>query len=295
MSGATSAVDGPRPFRWDSGGLSLHAAVWGPDGAPVVVLHHGWLDQCRSWDAVARRLASQFRVVAVDARGHGDSEWVGAGGTYYFPDYLLDLHRLLDALGAREPVALVGHSMGGSVVGYFAGAWPERVRRVALLEGFGPPVEPPDVFPARLRGFVSTVETAMATRGTDGDGVMASLDEAVRRLRRADPLLMPEVALHMAQHATRPAPGGVAWKADPLHKARSGGAFVLEHAVALWRRIACPALSLDGEKTAFRWPDLAERRAAVAGLDHRVIPGAGHNLHVHAPGAVAEALLAFLA
>ncbi len=279
----------PRPFCWDSGGLSLHAAEWGEPAAPLVVLHHGWLDQCRSWDAVAAPLSQRFRVVVPDARGHGDSEWVGAGGTYYFPDYLLDLHRLLDALGAEKPVALVGHSMGGSVVGYFAGAFPARVSHLALLEGFGPPTEPPDLFPARLAGFVKTVEAARRE-----PEVMASLEDAVRRLRRADSLLTEPVAAHMALHATRPVPGGIAWKADPLHKARSGGAFVLEHAMALWRRIECPVLSLDGERTAFRWPDLPDRRAAVRGLQHHVVPGAGHNLHAHAPSAVVAHLLGFL-
>lgn len=278
-------------FTWDSSGLTLNATVWGAADAPLVVLHHGWLDHGRSWDPVARRLAQRLRVVVPDARGHGDSEWVGAGGSYYFPDYVLDLHRLLDALGATEPVALVGHSMGGSVVGYFAGAFPARVRRLALVEGFGPPAEDARVFPARLVGFVRTTDEALKARGNE---VMPSTAEATRRLRRADPLLSEETAARLAEHATRPAPGGVAWKADPLHKARSGGAFVLDHAMALWANVQCPVLSLDGEKTAFRWPDLPARRAAVKQLEHRVVPGAGHNVHLHAPDALAEALLAFL-
>ena len=62
-----------------SAGLRLHYVTWGE--GPLVVVHHGFLDHCRSWDRVALALASRWRVVVLDARGHGDSGWIGVGGT----------------------------------------------------------------------------------------------------------------------------------------------------------------------------------------------------------------------
>ena len=281
----------PTHRSWQSAGLTLHYVAWGDPAAPLVVIHHGWLDQSRSWDPIAARLSERYRVVVVDARGHGDSEWVGLGASYYFPDYLLDLHHLLDTLGATGPVRLVGHSMGGSVMAYFAGAFPERVSHLVLCEGFGPPAEGTDVAIARLQGFVSTTSAAYSSRAPE---VMDSLEQAVRRLRRADSLLPEETARRVAPHATRPVPGGLAWKYDPLHRARIGTAFHVETAIALWQRITAPVLALDGAKSAFQWPDLPARRAAIPTLERRVLPNSGHNLHVHEPDAVADAILAHL-
>src|SRR5258708_16805987 len=55
-------------------GIRLHAEVFGPDGAPTIVLAHGWLCALDFWHYQLRDLAGEFRVVAYDQRGHGRSE-----------------------------------------------------------------------------------------------------------------------------------------------------------------------------------------------------------------------------
>jgi pimeloyl-ACP methyl ester carboxylesterase len=309
----TSLPDGfdvllsPTQRSWRSAGLTLRYRLYdrggGPDAVrPVVILHHGWLDQGASWGPIADRLARDFRVVVPDARGHGDSDWVGPGGAYWFPDYLLDLHNLVlalrsDGLLGAEPVDLIGHSMGGSVAAYFAGTFPEDVRRLVLIEGLGPPSEGPGLVAARLHGFVSTTRAAWwrrdrvhagTSRADSGEvsrgDVMSGLEDAARRLMQADRLLAPPVARWLAGHATRPAPGGVGWvwKSDPLHKARSGMPFVIDHARELWSRIAAPTLVIDAGR-GFPAPDRAERLALIR--DHRAVtlPHVGHNVHLHDP------------
>ena len=67
--------------------LRLHYVDWGNDGAPPLILVHGGLDHCRSWDWVARRLSPRWHVIAPDLRGHGDSETprnfnIAPGGEY---------------------------------------------------------------------------------------------------------------------------------------------------------------------------------------------------------------------
>ena len=76
-------------------------------------------------------------IVAPDCRGHGDSGWVGDGGYYHFPDYVLDLDSVIQALGVQS-IKLIGHSMGGTISLLYTGAFPERVIKLALIEGVGP-------------------------------------------------------------------------------------------------------------------------------------------------------------
>jgi len=297
----------PERRTWRSAGLKLHYRLYhrrGVDDAfrPLVILHHGWLDQGASWGPVADRLARDFRVVVPDARGHGDSDWVGPGGAYWFPDYLLDLHNLVDSLRSEgihgdEPVDLIGHSMGGSVAAYYAGTFPEDVRRLVLIEGLGPPNEGPGLIAARLHGFVSSTRAAWSKRQRQSTGglapeggesqradVLPGLDDAARRLMQADRLLAAPVAKWLAGHATRPAPDGQGWvwKSDPLHKARSGMPFVIDHARELWSRITAPTLVVDAGR-GFPTPDRAERLAQIR--DHRAVtlPHVGHNVHLHDP------------
>ncbi len=82
----------PRHQIVDSQGLAIHYLEWGePFGTPIVLVH-GFLDQAHSWKFFAteleKRARQPVRIIAPDCRGHGDSDWVGAGGYYHFPDYL---------------------------------------------------------------------------------------------------------------------------------------------------------------------------------------------------------------
>ena len=108
-------------------GLNVHLLEWG-SGDHTVVLVHGFLDLAWGWAEVAATLAERYHIIAIDQRGHGDSDWIGAGGYYHFFDYVADLEALCDAL-ALPVIDLVGHSMGGMICGYFAGTRPARVRR----------------------------------------------------------------------------------------------------------------------------------------------------------------------
>ena len=115
-------------------GLRTHVRHWGREGAPIIFMVHGWMDVGASFQFVADNLQGDWHVIAPDWRGFGLSERI-SGDTYYFPDYLGDLDAMLDHYSPREPVNLLGHSMGGNVVGLYAGVRPERVRRLINLEG----------------------------------------------------------------------------------------------------------------------------------------------------------------
>jgi pimeloyl-ACP methyl ester carboxylesterase len=120
-------------------GLRLAYRAWGDDGAdrlPLVLLH-GLTGHGDDWDRMAVRLARHRRVIALDARGHGGSEW-SADAAYAGDAHFADVATALDALGV-ERCALAGYSMGGGVAILTAGALPERVERLIVVDAYPAP------------------------------------------------------------------------------------------------------------------------------------------------------------
>jgi pimeloyl-ACP methyl ester carboxylesterase len=254
------------------------------------VLVHGFTDLAYAWRGVAERLATRGHVIAPDLRGHGDSEWIGAGGYYHFLDYVADLDDVIRQR-ARPRVVLVGHSMGGSVASYHAGTRPERIAALALIEGLGPPDMAGSEGPSRTAMWI---DSWGAARGKVRP--MPSLEDAVRRLRRADDLLDETLARELAEAGTRSVPGGLVWKHDPLHATMGPYAYRVDVARRYWERVTCPVLCIDGARSKLNLSDdeRATRRACFANVRHLVIEGAGHGVHRHQPARLAEAILAFV-
>ncbi|MEO8700640.1 MAG: alpha/beta hydrolase [Kofleriaceae bacterium] len=252
------------------------------------MLVHGFTDLAFGWSEVAPRLAEHGHVIAPDLRGHGDSDWIGPGGYYYFFDYIADLDDVIRQL-ARPRVVLVGHSMGGSVCGYYAGVRPERLAALALLEGLGPPDMADAAGPSRTAAWIDSWRGARAR-----SKVMATLDDAANKLRRNDELLDADLARRLAEAGTRPVDGGFTWKHDPLHVTFGPYPYRLDLAKRHWEKVTCPVLCVDGAQSKLNLPEAerAARRATFANVSHLVIDGAGHALQRHQPARLAEAILA---
>jgi 3-oxoadipate enol-lactonase len=130
-----------------SGGIRIQCQLSGHLGAPNMVLLHALGEQATSWNSVTPRLAPLFRVVNLDLRGHGGSDWPG---TYSFELMRDDVIAVLDALGLHD-VVLVGHSMGGTVAYLVAQAQPERIKRL-IIEDAPPPFPRTRPVPERPEG-----------------------------------------------------------------------------------------------------------------------------------------------
>jgi pimeloyl-ACP methyl ester carboxylesterase len=117
------------------GALRLHYQEWGEPSAPgAIVLVHGVGSSCHIWDLTGPLLAERGRrVVALDQRGHGESDQPDGG--YDFPSVVADLAGFADALGIGEATVMVGHSWGASVVLHYGVAHPDRTAGVVLVDG----------------------------------------------------------------------------------------------------------------------------------------------------------------
>lgn len=274
-------------------GLELHVTRFIDDSATArgttVLLLHGFLDRGATWDDVARPLAGAgYEVLAPDLRGFGESEPVGRGGYYHFPDYVADVDALVRDL-APERLCVVGHSMGGTVASLFAGARPERVDRLVLVEGVGPPSMPPDQGMHRTRQWLVDLERARAPRP------MGSLDEAVRRLAANHPKVPRHILERRASQLTRATEAGLAWAHDPRHRTTSPIPFSAAVLEGFLREIRCPVLAVGGGEDGFHPEDENARLACLTDVRRLDLPEAGHMVHWTEPERLASALVEFFA
>lgn len=268
----------PREGFVDTGDVRLHYVDWGSDEQPPVLLLHGGSAHARWWDFVVPRLARQYRCVALDLRGHGDSSWP-TSLDYRLEAHAADVSAVVDALDLHD-IAVVGHSFGGFVsMAYAPGAGP-RLSALVIVDSRAHINE-------RSARFLQALRKMPHPR-------YATPAEAVRRFRllpaahNAD----PEVLAHVVRHGlTQTAEGTWTLKFD--RRAMSGTpAQDLSSALAAVR---CPILVIRGERSEIVSPAaLAEFQTANPGAVTAEIAGAHHHVMLDQPQALAEVIGAFL-
>ena len=114
------------------GALTFRARSAGDDGAPIVLLLHGFPQTSLCWTAQIVALAeSGYRAIAVDQRGYSPGARPEDPSAYAMPDLIGDVLGMIDVLGV-DSVDLVGHDFGGSVAWGVAGHHPDRVRTLSI-------------------------------------------------------------------------------------------------------------------------------------------------------------------
>ena len=160
----------------DINGLEFHVRDWGGSGPPIVMLH-GLASTCQMWEQAAPILVSDYRVIAMDQRGHGHSAKPDHG--YDFSSVGNDLMGLIEAKGLEQPI-VVGHSWGGDVALEFAVAHPGVARGICLIDGGM-------IEPSVRYGSLADAREQMAPPIFTG----VTLDQFVERIRtRRDPAVM---------------------------------------------------------------------------------------------------------
>jgi esterase len=129
--------------------LRFHLLEWGEPDAPPIVLLHGGHQSAHSWDLVSLHLAQRYHVLALDQRGHGDSEWA-RDVSYTNHEMSLDGEAFIGAMGLQRPL-LMGHSMGGRNAMLLTRRNPTLLRALVIVD-VGPEVS--DRGRAVIAGFV---------------------------------------------------------------------------------------------------------------------------------------------
>ncbi len=276
-------------------GLPIHYLEWGtPTGEPLVLVH-GFLDHARSWEPfvgfLQQKIDPRLWIVAIDCRGHGDSGWVGAGGYYHFPDYVLDLDCVVRALRLNR-FKLVGHSMGGTIAFLYAGTFPQRVTRLVLIEGLGPVGMNFSDAPTRMQKWIGEIHE----RGRNHFHQYSSVEAGARQLQKTNARLNDDLAVELAREGMKQNSSGKwTWKFDPLHRTTAPQPFYSFQAIEFLRRIDCPVLIVEGKEShQTQRPDKQARLDVLRDKRLVQVGHAGHMVHQDNPEALADLLADFL-
>lgn len=276
-----------------SQGLKLHYLDWGNLGAPILIFLHGMHDHARSWDQVARAMRDDWHVIAPDLRGHGDSEW-SPDGAYLTPYYFADFERLVATLGS-DTVTIVAHSLGGNPATRFAALYPERVRKLVLVDAMGPTA--PAIERWNEQGIVNRMREWLEKRRELAGRPprrLASIDEAVARMAKANKHLSEELVHHLAIHGVRQHADGYGWKYDPLAGVFAPEDFAVDLA-EYWREITAPTLICWGPESWTTNPAADGRAAHFRNHQNLAFEKAGHWIHHDQTEKFVAALKEFLA
>jgi pimeloyl-ACP methyl ester carboxylesterase len=269
----------PRDRMGVVNGIRLHWLEWGDPDLPAIVFLHGGNLTAHTWDLVCLSLADRYHCLAVDLRGHGDSEWP-ADADYRIASYSDDVRAFLSEL--KAPAVLVGMSLGG-LAALITAAGTELAGLV--LVDIGP--EPRREGTKDIRAFArSSAEPA-------------PFEDYVQRSVRFNPLRQPELLRRSLLHNLRRLPDGLwVWKWDPrrITEARLDRASETPGLWAAAAAVTVPALVLRGAKSTVFLDEDAERLVEVIPTARSLtVADAGHSIQGDNPAGFVAAIEPFLA
>jgi pimeloyl-ACP methyl ester carboxylesterase len=214
--------------------IELAAHLYGPeDGQPVIALH-GWLDNAASFSRLAPKL-SGVRILALDFAGHGHSAHRAAGAGYQLWDYALDVLLVAEQMGWSR-FSLLGHSMGAIVSILLAGAMPQRIARLALIDGLIPYLGDAAGSPRKL-GEALQAQLDLPNKRKP---VYEKVEQAVAARMKGVGAVSREAAERLAQRGLMPVPGGFTWRTDARLTLPSPLRFTRAHSEAFLAAVQCP-------------------------------------------------------
>ena len=254
-------------------GISMHVRASGRPRAPVVILHHPLATNLTIWDELTTALEGRYRVIRMDARGHGQTE--APPGAYTFDTLTADVVGLMDHLEI-EKAHFLGLSMGGMIGQYLGLQYPDRFYSLCLCATTS--AVPPEAVPLwdqRIRAIADSGTTRTLVEGQlprwVTPPVLATRPELVARLRR-----MIE---------TTPALGYAGW----CHAIRN------LNLTARLREITLPTHIIVGDRDPATPPAASEAiHREITGSTLAIIPGVSHMLHLEDPSAFYAQVLPFL-
>ncbi|MAB53623.1 MULTISPECIES: alpha/beta hydrolase [unclassified Marinobacter] len=270
-----------REINWSLKHIDLAGLHWPAATAsetwPVLMIH-GWLDNALSFARLAPALAGNRDVYSLDMAGHGRSGHRPEGQGYQLMDYVADLAELVETHFKDSPkgqIDLVGHSLGGIVSVLYAAGFPERVRRLVMIDSIGPISRKPDEVIDQMRKSIIKRMTG------SGKAVVYPDIELAAKAREGGMIpLSPEAARMLVTRGMKSSGDGFVWQTDP--RLRHPSMIMMDEAqvTACLKKVVTPTRFLRATQglLASR-PELDSRLDAIANLDVVAVPG-GHHCHL---------------
>jgi pimeloyl-ACP methyl ester carboxylesterase len=261
-------------------GLSLHALEWTRPGAPGLCFLHGGSAHSHWFDHVVTPFVERYHVLALDQRGHGESQWPRPPA-YATEDFVADLLGVMDAMGWRRMTG-VGHSMGGANAIALSAWHPERVDKLVIVDSR------PSIPAERLGVMHERGARALRTprRHPTVDSAVASF-----RLLPRETVADPALLAHVARAGIVRREGGFSFRFDPSANGSRRPHDLWPHL----SKITAPTLLLRAALSPVLTADMAEAmRAAIPNVRFVEIPGAYHHVTLDQPSAFVAAVSPFL-
>lgn len=265
-------------------GMRFHYLEWGSAANPPMLLLHGFAQTCHSWDFVALGFSDDYRVIVLDQRGHGDSDWA-ADGDYSPETQQNDISAIVSEIGL-EKFTLMGLSMGGRNSFTYAANNPDRVRALVIVDA-GP--QNMQQGTQNIRNFVQQ------------DDELDSVDAFVERVLKYNPRRAPEQIRGSIMHNLKQLPNGKwTWKYDKrLRRPGRRMGSDPETEKRLWgylEALQCPTLLVRGGASDIIAMDTADKmHAVIPNSQLATIEGAGHLVMGDSPAGFQRAVTEFLA
>jgi pimeloyl-ACP methyl ester carboxylesterase len=263
-------------------GMRFHYLDWGTAGLPPALFLHGGGLNVHTWDLVCATLKTERHCLALDQRGHGDSEWSPVMD-YATESHADDLGAFVDHLGLDRFV-LVGMSLGGANALAWAGTQSRRLAGLVLVD-VGP--ETRAAGRAKIQAFTS--------EATPLDSVEDFVNRALAFNPRRDAALLRRSLLHNLRQTPD---GKWMWKYDQRHRGRMDPAASERRRELLWSavaRVKCPTLVVRGaESDVFHDEDAEKLSRALPDGRWVKVEKAGHTVQGDNPAGLLVSLRAFL-
>lgn len=222
--------------------ITLAGRLWGSPDKPLLLALHGWLDNANSFEPLSHYL-TEYQILAIDWPGHGGSQHRPGAYPLHWIDYLYDLDALLTVL-ETQPVAIVGHSLGGIIASAYAAAFPDNISNLVLIEALSPLYENESKSKKRLTNSFSDHRRFLASLSKPVSIYrdMAIAANARHKLTALD-LQWCEL---LTQRNMQNLDSGVCWRSDPRLKLDSPLRLTFSQVDALMQAHTVKTLLISG-------------------------------------------------
>ena len=265
-------------------GLKFHYMEWGNPVNPPMIFLHGFAQQCHSWDFVALAFADRYHIIALDQRGHGDSDWAPDGD--YSPEtQQKDIEAFVDKLKLNKFI-LMGLSMGGRNSFTYSANNPTRVKALIIV----------DAGPENVRAGTQNIRN-FVEQEDELDSIDAFVDRVIKYNPRRDPI---QIRGSIINNLKELPDGKWTWKYDKVLRSpgRMGNPQDPDVTKRLWgyvENLQCPTLVVRGDKSDIIATNTADEMAArIPNGQVAIVENAGHLVMGDNPAEFESAVTKFI-